>query len=98
VAESFSVGEIAIAWKADEPTSRFNGEEVEVVALPGTNEYESPITGRWVDADKYVVRHDGRFYQVSPRYLRKKRPPPKREQISTWDDVIVWRPKELTHV
>lgn len=28
----------------------------------------------------------------------RKLPPPTREPVSTWDDVIVWRPKETSHV
>ena len=45
---------------------------------------------------KHSVRmKDGVFLDVAQRCLRKRRPPPTREQTSTWDDVIVWRPKEI---
>ena len=45
-----------------------------------------------------VVTKSGERLNVSASLLRKKRPPPVRERTSTWDDVLVWRPKELTHV
>jgi hypothetical protein len=45
----------------------------------------------------YVIAgHDGVEYYADPLCLRKRHPP--REQTSTWDDVIVWRPKETAHV
>lgn len=60
---------------------------------------EGAITELGVD---YVPRHllkmsDGAEMYVAAHCLRKKEPP-KREQMSTWDDVIVWHPKETTHV
>jgi hypothetical protein len=38
------------------------------------------------------------MWLAEPHELRKRRPPPPREQTSTWDDVVVWRPKETSHV
>lgn len=44
-----------------------------------------------------IEMRDGGLLDAAERCLRKRRPP--REQTSTWDDVIVWRPKatELTN-
>lgn len=95
MSESFSVGEIAI-MRSDWP--EFDNTEVEVVGGLAMR------TGKLRDGSSrtsvcYVVlRHDGKQHQVDPPRLRKKRPPPQREAISSWDDVIVWRPKEMQHV
>lgn len=45
-----------------------------------------------------VVMRDGERIHAGVSCLRKRRPPPQREATSSWDDVIVWRPKELAHV
>lgn len=95
MSHTFKVGEIAIAYCPEKPLSPFNGAEVEVAALPQEAEYRSKLSGKWVEPMKYVVLYDGSYYQVSPPYLHKK--PPPRELISTWDDVIVWRPREKVH-
>jgi hypothetical protein len=95
VAESFSVGEIAIAWY---PGEARHGVECEIIALPQPHDHPSPITGKWMKAHKYMVLYEGTYYQVFEKRLRKRRPPPTREPVSSWDDVIVWRPKETSHV
>lgn len=95
--QRFEVGEVAIV-----PCSKFwpeyNNSEVEVIG--GLAEYE-----RWGDRDHtfkekvvgYRVRaQDGRIFVARPCKLRKKKPP--RQPVSTWNDVIVWRPKETSHV
>lgn len=44
-----------------------------------------------------VVMDDGQDLYSRISCIRKL-PPPQREPTSTWDDVIVWRPKEIAHV
>lgn len=94
MSESFSVGEIAIIHYADGPDPR-NGDEVAIIALAQAEDYVSPITGKWIKAGKLVVEYRGTCFQAYPKHFRKRRPP--REPVSTWDDVIVWRPKEMAH-
>lgn len=100
MSHKFHIGEIAIAWCAEKLTSRFNGSEVEIIAQPQPHDWHLSLTGKWVTAGKYVIALAGAYYEVLPENLRKRRPPPAREQTSTWDDVIVWRPKtkETSHV
>ena len=90
--ESFSVGEIAILQNCDDP--RDNGDECEIVRLPEPKSYR--FNGRVVPAGHYIVKHrvgwQGTPYWGAPPETLRKRPPP-REQTSTWEDVIVWRPK-----
>jgi hypothetical protein len=101
VSESFGVGEIAIIVAApdcDHIFPEFIGSEVEVTA---------PLDWVWVWEDRkhrsrrreqaYIVRlPNGEEIAALPESLRKR--PPPREPTSTWDDVIVWRPKETAHV
>jgi hypothetical protein len=91
----FSIGEIAIIHYADGPSAK-NGEEVEIFALAQPMDYESPITGKLINAGKFLIKYRGDFYQCWPKHLRKRRPPD--EPSSRWDDVIVWKPREVEHV
>lgn len=87
------------------------GDVVEIVLPPGAIcarhlEHvlgkEGTIVELSVDYVRGIPQHgiemrDGERIKAARTCLRKKLPPP-REQTSTWDDVIVWRPKEIAHV
>jgi hypothetical protein len=100
VAESFSVGEIAIVhvcgyhsrYGLNDGMSKYLHTEVTVESAPVELFTQS--------RPQHVVRSalDGSTFYVSICCLRKCQPPPHRETVSTWDDVIVWRPKETSHV
>lgn len=98
MAKAFSIGEIVIVRDADNPGDPRNGDEAEVVDLPRPTDFFSSASGKMVHAGKYVILYCGAYYQTWPKHLHKRRRPPPREQTSTWDDVIVWRPKETSHV
>jgi hypothetical protein len=92
--EQFSVGEIAVAQNAVRATE-LNGVEVEVVQALHS------VFGIRIDTNElgafevYTIRlPNGEFASALPHQLRKRKPPPTREQVSTWNDVIVWRPRE----
>ena len=101
--ENFKVGDLAIIVTAcdhDLLFPEYIGEEVEVTR---------DLSLVWVWEDRkhtsrrpewcYVVRlRSGEEIAALPENLRKRRPPAPREQTSTWDDVIVWRPNETSHV
>jgi hypothetical protein len=92
VAESFSVGDVVEIFQHPaafiDPTHAI-GREGTIVAL-----YVDTIFG----LQRHRVDCGDRVFRVTERCLRKKQPPQPREQVSTWDDVIVWRPKETSHV
>jgi hypothetical protein len=94
VAESFSVGEIAILVDNGTPMEpgceSYTGQEVEITS---GRQFSIAIIGCWY----YDVRSkDGVELEAAESSLRKRRPP--REPTSTWDDVIVWHPRETSHV
>lgn len=85
--ESFSKGEIAIIH--NDRDRRYNGDECEVTDLPQSFDYVSSC-GKLTCAGKYTVLFRGNYVQVSPRYLRKKRPPDHPDNVTTWDSVPWW--------
>jgi hypothetical protein len=93
MSESFSVGEIAIIHCV---ANEKNGDECEIVALVRPVDYVSEVTGNLIFAGKLLVLYRGKYFQVFSKHLRKRRPP--RDPTSTWDDMIVWRPKDTSHV
>jgi hypothetical protein len=92
--ENFKVGEIAMLQNFSR-NAQFNGDECEIVALPRPCDWIDS-EGIQTNAGYYVTKHHGKVWQTAPHRLRKR--PPPREQTSAWDDVIVWRPKEMSHV
>jgi ribosomal protein L21E len=82
------------------------GDRVEIIAgnifkpMPGSLAIGSRGTViDHADAMFVHVQYDDAPKPVwSARDAIRKLPPPPREQTSTWDDVIVWRPKETSHV
>lgn len=94
--DTFSVGEIAIL---NRPESKYHGNEVEIL---------SPLrrSRLWSNGDYeicacHVVRVDGLTekakhgdWAVEPKYLRKKRPPPPREDVGSWD-LCPWQPAKV---
>lgn len=90
MAESFSVGDVCeIVESALYP--HHIGLEVTVMG-------ELRAVAGWPGVFHEIRYPDGGTGDARPQCLRKKRPPPTREQTSTWDDVIVWRPREVSHV
>jgi len=99
MAESFSVGEIAILQNCS--NAKYNGGECVILGLPRPHRWDcgNPDNGsRYIRAGEYWTESDGKTWSTPPNRLRKKRPPQQREATSSWDDVIVWRPKETEHV
>ena len=96
--QRFEVGEIAIIHGLVHKPQH-NGMECTIVALPRPTEWVNE-EGRLTSAGHYRIHRNGYYEvtQIRPENLRKKRPPQSREPVSTWDDVIVWRPKETSHV
>lgn len=96
--ESFSVGEIAIVCGYfDWP--ELVGSEVEIIGPLSTYRCCKRNTSILIERHGYMVRRpDGVLAIYVPEHLRKRRPPPTREPVSTWDDVIVWKPREVSHV
>jgi hypothetical protein len=93
--EIFHVGEIAIVHYAHGSSPK-NGEEVEIVTLASPVDYVSAVTGNLINAGKFLIIYRGDYFQTWPKHLRKRRPPD--EPSSRWDDVIVWKPREVEHV
>lgn len=92
--ESFSVGEVAILVPCapyDPQAEKYLGQEIEIVA-------PLELVLHMDDPAYQFKASDGVIGWATPKALRKRRPPPTREQTSTWDDLIVWRPKEIAHV
>lgn len=88
--ETFSIGEIAILVRVGGAGNV--GDEVEVCRLSGCGWHSDNLPRH------SVVGTDGFKYCVPVEDLRKRRPPPQREATSSWDDVIVWKPREVEHV
>lgn len=87
MAESFSVGEIAI-FKHD-GMARYDGQEVEVFSVTGCNGCGRSPHGR------YGIRaQDGHRLCVDGRTLRKRRPPQDWVKLCNLTDV----PREVAHV
>jgi hypothetical protein len=86
--EAFSVGDLVevILAKPNEPAC---------VGMRGTV-IEVGVAD-WTGVEFVRVDYAGHLVYSRPKVLRKI-PPPKREPTSTWDNVIVWRPKETSHV
>lgn len=96
--ESFSVGEIAILRHC-ENHPEYEGTDCAIVDPLTEKMVHEARTGVLEIRMAYGIRaHDGRLFAAQPHHLQKKKPPPVREQTSTWDDVIVWRPKETANV
>lgn len=90
----FSVGEIAIV------AGPFNHHEYDKyigteVTILGPIEV-CPVDGS--SAHRITpLENDGRTWWAEPRQLRKK-PPYDGNVKTTWDDLIVWKPKEVVTV
>lgn len=88
MSETFSVGEIAVAY-GWETNPEFNGCAVEVIGgLEARHPPDASLT--------YLVRMPNGL--LTRTLMLRKRPSSMREQTSTWNDLIVWRPKETVHV
>lgn len=87
----FKVGDICVLIDHKQHSTEgraYVGREFEITSLTARHP-------RW-DCQVRAL-DDGKEADACFRVLRKKQPPA-REPTSTWDDVIVWRPKETTHV
>jgi hypothetical protein len=92
--QRLAVGDVCIGQNFTHSSHR-NGMECEVIEQEGWGWATHERSGATEYVFGYRVKWaDGAFARQDRKYLRKKRPPPQREQTSTWDDVIVWRPRE----
>jgi hypothetical protein len=94
MSESFSVGERAVFVGYAKGAGRpIDGEVVTIDSTPITDaKYYYGGVGYFIRTD------DGMRMDVGIVCLKKIPPLPQREATSSWDDVIVWRPKEKAHV
>jgi hypothetical protein len=87
--EKFEIGEVAIVVKCFHNPA-LEGTEV---TITGPLTWRPTATAGHVRAYKTSAPSKlGGWFVAEPFQLRKKAPPA-RESLSTWDDVIVWRPK-----
>jgi hypothetical protein len=96
--DAFNIGEIAIVNK---PGSPYHGAEITITAPLHMTAYIESSTGTLYDPEPcYGIsvpwRSDGR-YVSPPRYLRKKRLPPPREEVGEWD-LCPWQPAKRVTV
>lgn len=94
MSESFSVGDVVECVKHPDAyisAWRRVGQQATITSLYASE----TIDGRPLHRLRSHV--DGLHFLCSERCMRKLLPPP-REKTSTWDDVIVWRPKETANV
>ena len=90
MSESFQVGEIAIVVPfANCPIA---GHEVEIIEPAAEREWEAVPSGDYKSGIAYVVRHpDFPRFCIRPPHLKKKRLPPPREDVGSWD-LCPWQP------
>lgn len=82
------------------------GDIVEIIQLNRSNPMPGGLglgaRGTVVGTEIFGIRVDygiGKLVWSQPDSIRKiPPPPPQREATSSWDDLIVWRPKETSHV
>jgi hypothetical protein len=94
VAEKFEIGEIAVLIG----TVNFHeylGQDVEIIGgLEMRNIYTSRDRMESYDALRYlVITSNGHRLAVRPEYLRKKRPPPQRQELGEWE-LCPWKPAQ----
>lgn len=83
----FSVGDVVIIVGCDEPEGMY---------LVGTECSITAVVGRWYELDAPCHVPNGKW-QSTGKYLRKK-PPYDGNVKTSWDDLIVWKPKEVVTV
>lgn len=97
--DTFSVGEIAILnvpayrdRRADDKLTA-NGDEVTVLSACDArlvNTGDSTVHMR-----TYIVAHpNGTTYAAPPEWLKKRKPPPQREDVGSWD-LCPWQPAKV---
>lgn len=84
--EKFELGEIAVIVNAHPMFQQYVNTECEIIGVDCYISDDRP-------SEYFIQCADGFRCYASSRNLRKRRPPAPREQTTTWDDVIVWRPK-----
>lgn len=91
--ETFSVGEIAIL---NRPESKYHGNEVEILSPLRLSRLWSGGTfeicyNHEVRVDGLTKKAEHGTWAVEPKYLRKKRLPPPREDVGSWAE-CPWQP------
>lgn len=95
MSDTFEVGEVALVNKADSP---WYGREVTVTGPLRITTYLDIHTGViWPAEPCYDITLSWKPgpYVSPPRFLRKKRPPPKKEDIGEWE-LCPWRPEGVS--
>lgn len=95
MSESFRVGEIVI-YHGCVRTPEVNGLECTIVDVPRSHDWTNP-DGSITKAGYYrtLTQGETEVAQSPPRVLRRKRPPPKREETGEWD-LCPWQPGKVT--
>lgn len=89
MSESFSKGDLVEVTQA---------KPGDVVGVGARGQVITPFVEDWRGIPYVEVDYGiGSNVHSQPHCIRKIQPP-KREPTSTWDDVIVWKPREVTHV
>lgn len=94
--DQFAVGEIATYWR---PGAIGHGMDVTITALEYRQDGVDHLTGVQLDAGMFYVLaepspRNGRRWLVTPRVLRKKRPPAEDRKVVRWDQ-CPWQPESL---
>jgi hypothetical protein len=92
VSESFSVGDMVelLSGRAEPGAQIYFGQEARIIQLS--------VSFMQLGRPRHLIEMgDTMLLEVDELCLRKKKPPAPREQVSSWENVIVWRPKELAH-